>query len=126
MSFKEELDGTQWYWDEAEQCPMLDEHKKIHITLRDAYFVEKLSVVSGYESADDAVGKLFFSKQLFRGGTAPYFLILKNGRIWFLTKTEIPKEQYSEVVRKILTNPDIIRIFDKVRLVKTAADLVLS
>lgn len=123
---KEELDGIQWCWNDTDGIVMLDKEKKVHVTLRNSNFVEKISVISGYDTVEDTIGKVFFSKAYFDGGSAAYFIILKNGRIWFMNDSDIPQEQYEDVVRKIVMNPEIVKIFDKVKDVRAVADLVLS
>lgn len=122
---KETIEAIEWYWDAVEQKIKLNEERRIKISFRNSFFAEHLEVISGYKTAEDALGKLFYSRSMYRAGAPATFLLLKSGRIWFINRSETGSMSYEDLLCKIVKNPDAISALGNVDSVKAAADLFL-
>jgi len=122
---EEKIKALQWEFDVAQHTFQINHEKSVEITLYNQDFVKNITVISGYETADDAIGKLFYSTAMWRAGAPATFLILSTGRIWWIKKQEMEGTSYKDIIEKVISNPDVMKEIDSVQTIKAAIDLIL-
>ncbi len=124
-SQEEKITALQWEFDLEHKAFQINKNKAIEITFYNQDFVKNITVINGYKTADDAIGKLFYSTAMWRAGAPATFLILNTGRIWWIKRQEMEGTNYKDIIEKIIANPDVIKEIDSVQTIKAAIDLIL-
>jgi diaminopimelate epimerase len=89
----------------------MEDNQKVTLYMRDSYFCKKISV-TGFESIDEVIGKIFVHRETYVSGGMPFCLLMKNGALHWLSLDD------TDTLIRLLQNEALIREMTNLELLK--------